>query len=387
MPENKRPVPRKSAKKAGPVDDDDALAQSMADLALDVSVPEGDDDAAVDQKDDDLTRMVQNALRKQNDAVLYDAIERARFTDVSAYQLLRMKVEEHAGAMFVRRDDAPVMEINAFAIPLFVHATGGLEAAEAFNDADAFDQLVESFRSAGLESPDAKVMLVSHAYTPDEASRITYSQLHQILRGVYASMSAKKLVAVPALEASMGEAQANGARANEPTVELRFLLGFALKRADDPFYAFPEGEAAMEEHFDARMERYRVWTEQAAPLVRRCLVADPASVEISFLYQDLVFGAFAQGFGELETLRMMSQLNQAMEASGTSPQDATARVAPAAGGDDLVLRITLLGKNGMVLKTVEKPLDVDEDVEAEMEDVRDALGAIGITAVVDDSGE
>ncbi|MGZ8288034.1 MAG: hypothetical protein ACXW2U_00255 [Telluria sp.] len=381
MPQNKRPVPRKSAQKAAPLDEDDALAQAMADLALDVAMPEGDGDAELRQKEEQLNHMVLNALRKKNDAVLYDAIERARFSHVPAYQLLRASIEDASGAVFVRREGAPEMEINAFAVPLFVHGTGGLKEAEGFNDPAAFEALVDSFGAAGLESADAKVMLVAHAYDPDEASRITYSQLNDIVRGVYASMTAKKLVAAPALEASITGWTARDAAPDEPTVELRFLVGFALKRADDPFYAVPAGEQAAEDYFEARMERYRAWTEQAAPLVRRCLAADPASIELSFLYQDLVFGAFTQGFGELATLRMMTQLNQALEDSGTAPQEASARVAPAAGGDDLVLRIALLGKDGALIATVEKPLDVDADLEAEVEDVRDALGAIGIATV------
>ncbi|RJG27656.1 hypothetical protein [Massilia cavernae] len=381
MPKNKRPVPRKSAQKAAPVDEDDALAQAMADLALDAAMPEDDDAAAAQLKEEELNRMVLNALRKKNDAVLYDAIERARFTDVPAYQLLRSMVEDASGVVFVHREGAPDMEINAFAVPVFVHCTGGLKETEAFNDPEAFDALVDSFTKAGLESPDAKVMLVAHAYDPAEASRITYCQLNDIVRGVYASMTAKKLVAVPALETSITGWTPCDAAPEDPTVELRFLLGFALKRADDPFCAVPEDEAAAEAWFDARMERYRAWTEDAAPLVRRCLAADPEGIELSFLYQDLVFGAMAHGFDELATLRMMSQLNQALEDSGTAPQDASARVVPAAGGDDLVLRITLTGAGGNVLTNVEKPLDVDAVLEAEVEDVRDALGAIGIAVV------
>ncbi len=385
MPKNKRPVPRKSAATAAPPDDDDLVAQAMADLALDVAVPEEDDEAVVRQKQEDLNRLILNALRKKNDDVLYDAIDRARYTDIPAYQLLRSHVEEASGVIVTRRDGAPAMEINAFAIPLFVHGTGGLKEGEAFADPQAFDALVESLRSGGLESEDAKVVLVAHAYDPREAARITYCELNEIVREVHASMTAKKLTAAPALERTMTGWAPNTAAPGEPTVELRFLVGFALKRADDPFYAIPDGEALAEAYFEARMARYRAWTEQAAPLVRRCLAAKPDAIAVNFLYQDLFFGAFEHGVEELATLRMMTQLNQALEASGLAPAQASATVAATASDDDLVMRVTLLGLGGALIATVDKPLDVGAELEAEIDDVRDALAAIGIGAVAVDA--
>ena len=378
MPKNKRPVPRKSAATSEPQDDDDLLAQAMADLALDVAVPEQDDAAEVRQKQDELDRMILNALRKKNDGVLYDAIDRARYSDIPAYQLLCASIEDASGVAVLRREGAPAMEINAFAIPLFVHATGGLSESESFADPEAFDAMVGSFRKAGLESEAARVVLVAHAYDPQEAARITYCELNEIVREVHASMTAKKLIATPALERSMTGWAPNEAAADEPTVELRFLLGFALKRVDDPFYAVPDDEAGAEQYFDARMARYRAWAGQAAPLVRRCLAAREDSIEVNFLYQDLFFGALGHGFEELATLRMMTQLNQALESGGIAPALALARIAAAASEDDLVMRVTLMGEGGSVLGTVEKPLDVAADLEAEIEDIRDALAAIGI---------
>lgn len=354
------------------------LAQAMADLALDVAVPEDDDRAALRQKEDELGRMVRNVLRKKNDAVLYEAIDRARYTDIPAYTLLREMIEEASATVVMRREGMPAMEINAFAVPLFVHSAGGLKEAEGFTDASAFEALVDSFRQAGLESEEAKVMLVAHAYDPDEAGKITYCQLNDIVREVHASMTSKKLLATPVLHRSIAGWAASGAGSGDTTVELRFLLGFALKRLDDPFYAVPEQEQAAEAYFDARMERYRAWTEQAGPLVRRCLAADPESITLNFLYQDLFFGALEQGFGELATLRMMAQLNHALEAKGIAPEKASARVRPGAGGDDLILRVTLLGPDGAILSTVEKPLDVAADLATEIEDLRDALSTIHI---------
>lgn len=378
MPKNKRPVPRKSAVTSAAQDDDDFVAQAMAELALDVAVPEDDDEAAVRQKNDELNRMILNALRKKNDDVLYDAIDRARYSDIPAYQLLRASIEEASGVVVMRREGVPAMEINAFAIPLFVHSTGGLKESESFGDPDAFEALLDSLRGAGLESEGAQVVLVAHAYDPREAARITYCELNEIVRDVHASMTAKKLTATPALDRSMTGWAPNTAAAGEPTVELRFLVGFALKRVDDPFYAIPDDDARAEEYFEARMARYRAWTELASPLVRRCLAANPDSIEVNFLYQDLFFGAFEHGVEELATLRMMTQLNQALETSGLAPAEASARVAAAASEDDLVMRVTLLGQGGAVLGTIEKPLDVGAELEAEIEDVRDALAAIGI---------
>ena len=222
---------------------------------------------------------------------------------------------------------------------------------------------------------------MAHAYDPREAARMTYCELNEIVREVHASMTAKKLTAAPALERSMTGWAPNTAAADEPTVELRFLVGFAFKRVDDPFYAIPDDEARAEDYFEARMARYRAWTEQAAPLVRRCLAAKPDAIEINFLYQDLFFGAFAHGVEELATLRMMTQLNQALDACGLEPAQADARVAAVASDDDLVMRVTLFGQGGALIGTVEKPLDVGAELEAEIEDVRDALAAIGIANV------
>lgn len=378
MPKNKRPVPRKSAATSEPQDDDDVQAQAMAELALDVAVPEEEDAAAARQKQDELNRMILNALRKKNDGVLYDAIDRARYSDIPAYQLLRASIEDASGVVVMRREGAPPMEINAFAIPLFVHGTGGLTETDAFADPEAFDALVESFQKAGLESETARVVLVAHAFDPQEAGRITYCELNEIVREVQGSMSSKKLGATPALDRSMTGWAPNEAAPDAPTVELRFLLGFALKRADDPFYAIPDDAARAEQYFDARMARYRAWAGQAAPLVRRCLAANPDRIEVNFLYQDLFFGALQHGFEELATLRMMTQLNQALEGSGIAPAQASARIAAAASEDELVMRVTLLAEGDAVFATVEKPLDVAADLEAEVEDVRDALAAIGI---------
>ena len=52
----------------------------------------------------------------------------------------------------LRRDNAPALEIDAFAIPVFVHSTGGLVEAEGFQDEQAYEALVDSMKAAGLHN-------------------------------------------------------------------------------------------------------------------------------------------------------------------------------------------------------------------------------------------
>lgn len=378
MPKNKRPVPRKSA--VPPLEDDDVLARQLADMALAVASEEGDA-AAIGARDVEFGRLVRNALRKKNDDVLYGAIERARYTDALAYQLLRERVEEAAGTVSLRRENGPEMEINAFAIPVFVHSTGGLKEAEGFGDGDAFDALVESIKQGGLESPHAKVVMISHAYDLDEVDAITYSHLNDMVRDAAGSMTEKKLVARPALERSMSGWAATHFGPGDTAVELRFLLGFAMKRADDPFYAAPDDEAQADAFFEARMERYRAWTVAAGPLLKRCLARDPAALELHFLYQDLFFGAKEQGVAELAMLQMISDVNAALEESGAPAAEVRAVVGPAAVEDEMVMRVNLSDPAGVLIASLEKPLDVAADLQGEVDDVCDALASLGLVSM------
>jgi hypothetical protein len=373
MPKNKRPVPRKS--EAPPEQDDEALAQALASLAFDIGRQQAAPDAVAE-----LDKQVRNALRKKKDDVLYGAIELARFEDSQAYQLLREHIEEAAATVLLRREGAPAMEINAFAVPLFVHSSGGLAEGEGFQDSAAFEALVASFSQAGLESPAAKVVLVSHAYDMDEIDAVTYSGLNDMLREAAAAMTDKKLVASPALESSIRGWRAHGFAPGDKAVELRFLLGFALKRADDPFYAVPKGEAEADAWFEARMRRYQAWTGDAAPLVARCLGSAPGALAVHFLYQDLFYGAKEQGMAELAMLGLMSEVNAALDAAGLSPQQASAEVGAAADGDELVLQVRLTGPDGAPLATLSKPLDVAADLHGEEEDLCDALATLGVQA-------
>lgn len=378
MPKNKRPVPRKSAD--APEQKDEQTISTLCALALDLA--EQEDSAELSDelrvKDAEFHKLVRKLLNQQNNEVLYGAIEQAKFEDVGAYQFLRAAVEEAAATVLLRREHAPVLEINAFAIPLFVHSDGGLRAADDFQDQDAFEALVASLQAAQLESAKAKVVLVRHAYDLKEVDSVTYGQLHAMVREAAASMTDKKILPTPALEASFSGWSETAFAAGDAAVELRFLLGFALKREDDPFYQVPDDEAGADAYFAARMERYQAWTVQAAPLLARCLGQNRA-LELNFLYQDLFYGAKEQGMAEHATLQMMAQLNQAAQAHGGGPQTLSAIVGPADTGGDIVLRVQLYADGGAApLATCDKPLDLGADLELEVDDVRDALATLGV---------
>lgn len=380
MPKNKRPVPRKPHNPA--IEDNDVLAAQLAELALALSEQEHveeqeQDPAALRLQQDEFSKLLRNALRKKNDEVLYGAIEHARDTDVGAYQYLRSHIEEASATLIVRKEGGPAMEVSAFAVPVFVHSLGGLKEADGFQDGDAFGALLDSFKEGGLESPQAKVVLIAHAFDAEEAGRITYSQLGDMARDAAAAMSDKKLVATPALEAAIGGWAPTSFGPADKAVELRFLVGFALKREDDPFYQAPLDEAAADAWFEARMERYRAWTVRAAPLLARCLGPVPDALELHFLYQDLFFGAREQGMAELAMLQMMAQLGAALDGA----EGARAVIGPADDGHAMTLRVNLLDGSGALLASSSKPLDLAADLQDEVDDVCDALATLGVSEV------
>ena len=387
MPKNKRPVPRKSAN--SPELKDEQQTTELCALALDLSDGEFNNDIVADstraelaQKALDFQRLLRKLLNQSKDEVLYGAIELARDEAVDGYRYLRNAVEEGAASLLLRREGAPEMEIDAFAIPVFVHSQGGLDPAADFQDGDAYDALLASFNDAGLESPKAKVVLVSHAYDLTEFERVSYGQLHSMVREAAQSLTEKKIAAAPALERSMAAGWTPaGFGPDDSAVELRFLLGFSLKRADDAFYKVPAGEKAADTYFAQRAERYQKWTEQYGALVARCLGrgrgADPA-LTLNFLYQDLFFGARAQGQSEYDMLRILSELNQALGAH--APEQVSAIIAPTDVDDEMLLRVQL-SAGADVLATCDKPLDITADLEVEVDDLRDALASIGIEAV------
>ena len=401
MPNNKRPAKgpkpaaksapaqRQSAKPAKPVEaDPDALAQNLVDLALEVSERESLDASTLAARRHDLTVLIRRMLRRKHDDVLYGAIELARYTDAECCRLLRERVEEEAATLHVRTDDrdapdAGELEIDAFMIPLFVHSTGGLVQDDVFRDDTDFDALMDSFRQSGLASAATRIVLVRHVYDLDAVDRIRYSDLQDMLREAFQAMRSRKLVATPAIEASMRPWIGGDYEPGDEAMELRFLLGFALKPVDDPFYHVPASEAAADAYFEGRMARYRMWAGGVAPLLQRCLSRHPTDLELNFLYQDLFYGAKEQGVAELSMLATLAEVNQRVDEQQRPPDRIKAVVAPLDAGGALVLRINLYPLDGGApLATVDKPLDLAADLETELEDLCDALGSIGLDGVL-----
>jgi hypothetical protein len=394
MPNNKRPAkgpstqsnrkPVKTVKAAKPVEaDPDELAQNLVDLALEITEREGADAAALTARQEELTILVRRMLRRRHDDVLYGAIEVAKYTDPDCCRLLRERVEEEAATYHVRGDDEAELEIDAFMIPLFVHSTGGLVQDDVFRDDADFEALMDSFRQSGLASAATRIVLVRHLYDLDAVDRIRYSDLQEMLREASQAMRSKKLVATPAIEASMRPWIAGDYEPEDDAMELRFLLGFALKPVDDPFYKIPSGEAASDAYFEGRMARYRMWAGSVSPLLQRCLSRHPAEVELNFLYQDLFYGALEQGVAELSMLATLAEVNQKLEEQQRAPDRIKAVVAPVEANGEPVLRINLYPLDGGApLATIDKPLDLAAHLEAELEDLCDALGTVGLDGVL-----
>lgn len=380
MSKNKRPVPSKLREDAEP--DTDALAQSLADLALEIAEDEDENPEALREREHELLAAVRKALRKKQDEVLYGAIELARYADPDAGHYLGSHVEEEAATLRIRREGAPEHEIDAFLVPLFVQSAGGLAEAEDFQDDAAYEQLVQSFHDAGLESAGARLVLVRHAYDLAEIDRIAFSALHEMLREAAAALNAKKPAPAPTLEASIRGWSDGGFAPDEVALQLRFLLGFSLKRADDPFYQAPADDHAADAYFAARMARYQAWTVDAAPLVQRCLAAEPERLTINFLYQDLFFGAKEQGASELAMLGTLSEVNAVLAEKQLAPDRVHAAVAPVAAGDQALLRVNLYAVDGgPPWATVDKAVDPAADLSAAMDDLCDALLTLGLEGV------
>ena len=388
MPNNKRPARGPSAqpnrKPAKPVEaDPDALAQNLVDLALEITERESADPATLAARRQELTVLIRRLLRRKHDDVLGGAIEVARYTDADCCRLLRERVEEEAATLHVRGDDDVEMEIDAFMIPLFVHSTGGLVETDVFRDDADFEALMDSFRQAGLASPGTRIVLVRHLYDLDGVDRIRYSDLQEMLREAYAAMRSRKLVPTPAIAATMRPWEGGDYGPDDEAMELRFLLGFALKAADDPFYEVPTDETAGDAYFEGRMARYRMWAGSVAPLLQRCLSSHPAGVELNFLYQDLFYGAKEQGVAELSMLATLAEVNQRLDEQQRAPERIKAVVAPVEANGEAVLRINLYPLDGGApLATVDKPLDLAAHLEAELEDLCDALGTVGLDGIL-----
>jgi hypothetical protein len=374
-----------SAKSAtAPEVHDDATIRNLVALALDLT--ELDDYETLPdelkKKQAEFRKTIRKCLHQKKDAVLADALEAAWDEDGDAHALLKESIEEASEIIVFRRDEGPELEVNAFVIPLFARTVGGLHAEQCFQDEDAFELLRKSFQEGELESRQAKVALVSHVYHPDEIDRIGYSQLSAMIDEAFETMTRKKAPAAPALARSMSGWPESGFAPDDSAVELRFLLGFALKTLDDPFYRIPEKEAAADRYFEQRAERFRKWSQQVTPLVKRCLVTDGRDVEIDFLYQDLFHGGRETGIAEHAMLQMMSELQHGLQASGVAPGVAHAVLGPAEVGDGEVLRVNLYaGADGALIASSDKPIGTMRDLQAEADDIHDALTTLGVTSL------
>jgi hypothetical protein len=390
MPKNKRPLPRTSNNPREP--DNASVAQELADLALAIAErEEAPGFGSADEREAELLVAVRKLLRKKRDEALYEAIELARYTDPDACRLLRSRIEEEAANLRLRREDGKgkdtEYEIDAFLIPLFVRSTGGLRAEESFQDAEAFETLANSFHPAGLESAAGKLVLVQHAYDLAEIDHVAYSALQEMLREAAASLLEKKLQPAPTIEASIRGWTGERFAPDETALELRFLLGFSLKRVDDPFYAVPTDEAGADAWYAAREERFRAWTMQVAPLVRRLLARKPEGVHVDFLYQDLFYGAKEQGVSELTTLGVLSDVARTLAVKDLEPDRVHAAVAPLDAGEHIIMRINLYALDGgPPWGSVETPVDLAADLGAEIDNLCDALLSLGLEGVSVASG-
>jgi hypothetical protein len=360
------------------------LTRNLYELAVDLAAKKGRKSMteALKQKESDFQKIIRKCLYQKKDDILYEALERTQYADSDAYQLLKESIDEASGIIVFRRDEGHDLEVNAFVIPVFAHTSGGLHSGQCFQDQEAFDLLVQSFKEAQLESPDANVVLVSHAYDLDEIDRISYSQLNDMVRDAFGSMTSKKAVATPAIVRSISGWPENHFEPEDMAVELRFLLGFALKKTDDPFYQVPQDEAAADRYFEARAARFQRWTQQVAPLVKRALVTDGREIDINFLYQDLFHGGKERGVAEYYTLQMMAELHHGLDVHGTLPEDTNAIIGPADVEGEMVLRVNLYAEaDGALLASSEKPLGVARDLPIEADDAYDALMTIGVKSL------
>jgi hypothetical protein len=221
------------------------------------------------------------------------------------------------------------------------------------------------------------VVLVSHAYDLSEIEKITYGQLHSMVREAEQSLNNKKIMAAPALERSMAAGWAPSSFGpDDSAVELRFLLGFALKRADDPFYAVPAKEKAADAYFAQRAERYQKWTEQYADggaLPGPRPGSDSAAPELPVSGSVLWRARHCAG-----------RICDAADAGHAQSGHGRPCAGAAAGHHRadrhrrrMVLRVQLRAGDS-VLAECDKALDLTADLEIEVDDVSDALASLGL---------
>jgi hypothetical protein len=364
-----------------PEEKDEALADRLVALAIDLresdvyaTLPE-----ALQKAHADLRRTSNKCLQQKREQALDEALEHAYDEDVQAWRVLRENVAEMSGTIIVRREQGADIEVNAFVIPLFVHTSGGLQFDQCFQDEQAFEQLRDSIREAGLESRKANVVLVAHAYHLDEIERIGYCDLNAMVHEAHDAMTRKKATSAEAIARSMRGWPPSSFGPGDNAVELRFLLGFALKTMDDPFYQIPQKESAADRYFEERAERFRKWTQQVTPLLQRCLVTDGREVRIDFLYQDLFHDGHDAAVAELEMLRLLSEVQEMLDANGVAPQETGAIIGPTEADDGEVVRVSLQAKGSdAAFGIVEKPLGRGETADNAIADIADGLAAVGL---------
>jgi len=203
-----------------------------------------------------------------------------------------------------------------------------------------------------------------------------------MLREAAASLLEKKLQPAPTIEASMRGWTGEPVAPDETALELRFLLGFSLKRLDDAFYRVPGDDAAAERYFDERMARYRAWTGEVDPAVRRSLALEPERLELSFLYQDLFYGAKEGAVAELAMLGVLAEAKRLLAEKDLAADRVHATVAPLDMGEHVVLRANLYALDGgRPWGSVEKPVDLAADLTIEVDELCDALLSLGLEGV------
>ena len=348
---------------SNPTHDEERAVTELVDLARS-NVP-----------DRDIELAVRSHLLKKDDDTLFDALERLWNDFPDSYWTLREAVDEQASTVVLVREGAPAMEANAFAIPLFVESTGGLQAEHAFQDPEAYEALVASITGAGLESPAAKVVLVQHWYDLAAMDRLAYSAVHDLVREAAAAMSSKKLKGVPLLERSMAPAQARGFGADDHAMELRFLVGFTLRRADDAFYAIPKDEAKAEAYFDRREQAFAAWSAQAEPLLARLLAPAGRVQSINVRSQDVFHAAKDAAVAELAILELMFDIGAALDGAGIGAADAKAHVEP--GPAEGMLSVLLRGPDDKVLLDAVLAVPQGIPLEDRLATVIGALDALG----------
>ncbi|MBC7513910.1 MAG: hypothetical protein H7234_05670 [Herminiimonas sp.] len=393
------PIPEKSpAKKPreSEEDKDEATTLALCELAVTLAREATDDAVSADPGRDaaaamgeqaaTFRKLIKRSLHQKKDEVLYDALARTQALDARAGLMLKEALEEAAEATVIERAEGKRVEINAFVVPLFLHTTGGLDAARCFQDQPAFEALTKSFQDGLLESPEAKVVLVNHGYHLNEIDGITFSHLHEMLRDAFVAMTDKRVAATPAIDRSFGGWPDSPFAVGDRAIELRFLLGFSLKAIDDPFYLVPDDEAAADAYFQAREARFQQWTAAAAPLVKRCFgigdATDDADSDVHFLYQDLFHGGKEQGIAEYFMLQMLSELNHGLQRHGVAPTAVRAAFGPVTIGEEAQLRVRLDTADGKLVAEATKPVPALPDWETEYADAHDALRMIGVQTVL-----